>query len=497
MKKIISIFLALAMILSLNTTAFAKDYKLTINDADGHTYDIYQIYTGDASPDGEDIVLSNVKYGQNPYPKGKKEGNLVPEDYLNELADEDNDPVSILNEAVKGTTPFRNDVVPGANGTIELSLPAGYYMIVDVSDSLSGETKSPVILQVLGDAEVTSKHALITSEKKVDDKNDSNADEDGIKWQDSADYDIGDDVPFQLSVTLPSTLSNYDEYELTFHDKQQAGFGNPVNFNVYILKKDGSRVELTNVDDYSVQDCEDNNCVFGNECSFIVCVYDVKAHYNGSAISEGDKLIVEYTAELQDDANIGSTGNENGMYVCHPDGKTPEDYVTVFTYQLTIDKIDGKSKEALKGAGFTLYKLDAKTGTYVAIGGEITGNDLTTFSWTGIDDGTYKLVESTTPEGYNTIEDIVFTVTAGHKTEWTKGNGSAFESLNSDKAFVDADDQGALDGKLAGKVENYAGIVLPETGGKGTIMLIGISSALVAIAAIFMITRKKMSIYED
>lgn len=49
------------------------------------------------------------------------------------------------------------------------------------------------------------------------------------------------------------------------------------------------------------------------------------------------------------------------------------------------------------------------------IGDEITG--VTTFEFKGIDDGEYKLVETTTPTGYNSIDDIQFTVEARHTEE--------------------------------------------------------------------------------
>jgi LPXTG-motif cell wall-anchored protein len=39
--------------------------------------------------------------------------------------------------------------------------------------------------------------------------------------------------------------------------------------------------------------------------------------------------------------------------------------------------------------------------------------------------------------------------------------------------------------------------VLPSTGAEGTFFLIAVSALLVMVAAVFMITRKKMSIYED
>ena len=63
--------------------------------------------------------------------------------------------------------------------------------------------------------------------------------------------------------------------------------------------------------------------------------------------------------------------------------------------------------------------------------------------------------------------------------------------------FVDRDAQGVMDGKLEGNIENYKGTILPETSAKGTAMLITMGAMLVTVAAVFMVTRKKMSIYED
>lgn len=507
MKKLSAILLVLAMILAMSTTAFAADetFTLTITGASGHVYDIYQIYTGDLAQEGDQTVLSNVKYGVNHYPVDGHTGDAVPADELESLV-ASADPVDLLDSAVKGE-PYKNDVTPadGETSVVITGIPAGYYMIVDVSTNLpDGQTKSPIILQVLETTTIASKHASIVSEKKVDDKNDSNTVEDGVAWQDSADYDFGDDVPFQLSVTLPSTLVAYDTYEVTFHDKQEAGFDAPADFYVYILKADGT----TKIDipagnpGYSVEACASAECEFGG-CSFTVRVGDIKVLYGTDTFENGDKIVVEYTAKLNDTANVGSTGNENGMYVCHPDGHTPVDYVTVLSYELKVNKIDGTSKAALEGAGFTLYKWDAAADDWTTVGAEIKGDGVTSFTWTGIDGGKYKLSETTTPAGYNTIADIEFTVDSQHKAEWTKGGNSAFldviaKDASGNIVFADAaGDPAVEDGKLEGDIENYKGTVLPETGAEGTFLLITGGALLVLMASVFMITRKKMSVYED
>ena len=511
MKKLVSILLALAMILAVSTTVFATEndtYTLTITGATGHVYDIYQVYTGDISKEGDKTVLSNVKYGQNHYPVNGNVGESVPADELESLTNEET-AVDILDSAVKGA-PYKNDVTPATNESsiIISNIPAGYYMIVDVTGNLpDGQTKSPIMLQMLEDVTVASKHATISSEKKVDDKNDSTTEENGFDWQDSADYDIGDDVPFQLSVTLPSTFNAYDDYTVTFHDRQAAGFGAPTITSVYILKADGTQIAISeaanDTSGYILTNACTNleKCEFGG-CTFNVAVGDINDLYGQNVFAEGDKVVVEYTSKLLTGATVGAVGNENGMYVCHPDGHTPQDFVTVFTYELKVNKVDGTTKEALAGAGFTLYKWDSASNSWGKVGDEITGNALTTFAWSGIDGGKYKLEETTTPAGYNTIAPIEFTVDSDHKEEWVKGGNSAFLDLIAKDAagnivFADANTEGIEDGKLEGNVENFKGVVLPETGAEGTFFLITASTLLVLVAAVFMITRKKMSIYED
>lgn len=94
----------------------------------------------------------------------------------------------------------------------------------------------------------------------------------------------------------------------------------------------------------------------------------------------------------------------------------------------------------------------------------------------GLDSGTYYLRETKALDGYNKLsEDKTVTITGA-----TKGEG---DTLTYTTPVV--------------KVNNQSGTKLPETGAKGTMMFITIGSLLVLAAVVFMITRKKMSVYED
>ena len=133
----------------------------------------------------------------------------------------------------------------------------------------------------------------------------------------------------------------------------------------------------------------------------------------------------------------GNINTGHVIYTANPnvtDGSnrsiTPGDQAKVYTYQLIVNKVK-ENQEALAGAGFTLYKKI--NNQYTEIKKFETGSD-STFEFKGIDAGDYKLVESSTPAGYNTMKDIEFTVTStidstGALTNLTATSTSAnFES---------------------------------------------------------------------
>ena len=78
----------------------------------------------------------------------------------------------------------------------------GYYLVKDKDGSVSGQDSyTKFIWEVVGnDVSAKVKSSVPTSEKKVKDTNDTEGTKTG--WQDSADYDIGDKVPFQLTGTV-------------------------------------------------------------------------------------------------------------------------------------------------------------------------------------------------------------------------------------------------------------------------------------------------------
>lgn len=460
MKKMVSIALTLVMAFARAltmkvTTTFAADKTFTITaPSNDHTYEIYQIFTGDLSENGS--TLSNVKWGSNG--KGTA-GNDVDKTVLDEIKglksdDADQTKLATIKKYVDLTgTPFKTV----KNGTVDV--PEGYYLIKDKDNSLTGEDDvyTTYIVQVSKDLKITPKADKPQSEKKVKDTNDTIGDTTG--WQDSADYDIGDDVPFQLTGTVTSKYADYKAYKFVFHDKESAGLTfNADSVKVYV---DGKQ---------------------------ITSGYEVKA---------GSKITVEYTSQLNDKAVIGSAGNPNTMHLEYSNnpnddqggetGKTPDDTVIVFTYKTIINKVDA-SGAALKGAEFKLYKV-MKDGSEKEVA-VVKNPEGTTFTFNGLDDGDYILRETTTPDGYNSISDIKFRITASHDV---LSESPALKDLTGDKVTGEIEliaDKTA--GSLTSNIVNQKGSELPETGGMGTTAMYLVGGVLVAGALLLLITKRRM-----
>lgn len=534
MKKITSILLALVMIFAMSVTAFAAGTTtLTIENSTGRTYAGYQLLnlttslktgahhpaTCDGTNHSEDCYnyayTVNAKYleilrtevfdngGNYLWGEGGKPtaASAITEDEilkylenqtggngtLRQVADRIYRAIQAASIAADATG------LTGNSDTIE----QGYWLFADVSNLNGNESNSLVMVDTAGQEAITitPKTALPTIEKKVKDIEDS--EDDSIldnPWHDSADHDIGDTVPFKLTATLPENARSYQSYKLVFHDTLSAGLTvNPSSFKVYMYETvHKANVDTDLNDGVDVTGSFTVNHTPGDGHSFDVICDNV---YAITGVTKDTAFVVYYEATLNESAVIGAAGNPNEVYLEFSNdpygngtGKTEIDKVTVFTYKLVINKTDSHD-HPLEGAGFTLYKKDS-TGAYNAIGGELKGGTMTTFTWSGLDDGDYKLVETTVPEGYNKMDDILFSISAEH----SEVSGEPALTLL-DGGLMGMGD--VTNGKIEKGIVNNTGTILPETGAQGTMMLIMGGAMFVMVAVVFMITRKKMSIYED
>lgn len=405
-------------------------------------------------------------------------------------------------------------------GTDTSDIAEGYYVI----KGTNSKGTSLNLLNVVGTVEISGKGDSPSSAKTVDDKNDSTgAAETG---KDTADYDIGDTIPYTLTFTLPSDYASYEKYPITFVDDMCAGLSYNGDAKIWYGTVTGEGEDITFSHDTEATSATTSGKVYKATIS------DLKV--TKPALTADTVITIKYTATLNANAVIGNdgtatAGNPNTYNVIFandpnwyddgeggtqpdtpPTGETPKKTNTVFTYKLVVNKIKSDNT-ALTGADFDLYKFVEGTGSDTYKVGETTYSgkwtlvtalntgegavnpsksavaaDTTSFTFSGIDDGVYKLVESTTPKGYNTIEPIIFTIAPtsdGYLPNTIKLGSEAFSCTDSS-------------GAISGNVVNNAGVTLPGTGGMGTTIFYIVGGLMISGALVLLIVRKRMSIKE-
>lgn len=592
-------------------------HVITIANSDkaNHTYEAYQIFSGtyNAGGTGNAGSLTNIQWGtgvngDNIITDLKKDATLGTlfenctsaqdvADVLDSKTTDSvtNDEIKVFEDDSNLTQAFakvvgRNltDVTSGtySNGTIT-GLADGYYLVQDASKPTMGDNgansgaKTRFVVSVVGeDVNVTSKSSAPTVVKKVKENSDTGSD---YKWghaegmldedyNDIADYNIGDDVPFKLYGTLPSTYADYEHYYYKFTDNlgseftlaDNASFKISVNGNeVVTLQLNGKKAYDYSKDTDIFIDASDNS-------NISITIEDIKQ----IAPNASDVITVEYVAKLNNTATIGLDGQVNGVkldYSNNPNieynpktgdeeendktkpeypkdtkddketeetGSTPWDGVIVFTYGIDIDKVKEDNTTKLANAKFAIYKekqitdtttakvylaVDEKTGAIKELA-VIPSKDIigaehgvwvsdadNNIEIRGLDAGTYYIEELDAPSGYNALkEDIKFNISPTIMSErqnwiYSSDKSTAKDALTnlsigyasvSDTEFVDAGAT-AETGYGTVKIVNKKGSELPSTGGIGTKIFYLGGGCMVAVAGIFLITKKRMGKEEN
>lgn len=528
LKRLVALALSVVMVLAMSVMAFADEpteptestYTITIKGAvSGHTYEAYQIFSG-ALSGGK---LTNIKWGNG----------------VNEFSYNEKNAAKDIASVLKDNNVKDFAKVAGANLTTITSgtysegkitgLSAGYYLVKDKDGSVTGQdTYTDYILKVAGNVEVSPKTSVPTVEKKVK-ENVKSTNDDGketdtriptykvpAKYNDVADYNIGDDVPFQLIGTMPSNIDSYDHYYYEFDDTLSKG-----------LKYNGDAV-------VKINDTIVPASITTDGTSLKVVLMDVKA-LAGVEVKKDSFITVDYTAKLNSAAKIGLPGNKNEVELVFSNnpnnsgdgktkpgdtGKTPKDTVIVFTYELDTEKVDGTNNDKkLKNAEFILSREKTETNTetnseyaVVSDGKLVRWKDnkdnatkLVTdkdglIKVAGLDDGTYYLEETKAPEGYNKLTglvEVVITAATANSQAWTSDDPKdALINLGvktknpGAKDYVDGIVDNNKDiGKI--KIANNIGSTLPSTGGIGTTIFYVVGAILMVGAAVLLITKRR------
>ena len=496
MKKFMALLAVLTLALTVAVPAFAetttpKTYTITINNGTG-TYAAYQIFKGDL----HEKTLSNIEWGANVTDEGQTAlGNAA--DKAKTITTEA-DAKAFAVEVAK----YLTDPAAGTGtDSITVSGP-GYYLIKNTSVG-EGEVFTDYILRVVGDVTVNPKSGKPTLDKQIKHNDDGT-------WGVVGDNQIGDTVEFRTLTTVP-IVSGYTQYTYAIHDEMSAGLTSNVRSNEDVTIK---------VNDETVLDKKYYTVtVDGTNANKFTVTVDVLNAIKDGKMVEGNTLYTYYTGILNEKAKVYNDGKQdNKAYLEYSNNphdnkttnKTPEKVVYDWTFKMGVKKVDGADGTPLTDAKFVLSKNGncslgtigddgtpsntkdlisliensdgsytvapaGHTGTYVMTAGDITIN--------GLDDATkYYLYETKAPAGYNRL-------TAAVRFEITATYSDAGDNCTSVTATVNNDPQPSV----SVNVKNNKGSTLPSTGGIGTTIFYVIGGGLMAVAAVLLVTKKRMN----
>ena len=422
----------------------------------------------------------------------------------------------------------------GSNGSLNVTnLAPGTYRFIetDLGNNsgyiLDGKTAYEFTVNengkiVIGDAQPTDVGKITVVNEKPDMTKQVQK-KDSQQWGQDADYNVGDKVPYKITVDVPKNITGLEMFTIT---------DTPRN-----LKDDISSVKVKSGEDiinndssiYEVNQTKD-------EIGFTI-------RFKPSAMKEyaGKQLTIEYQAKLLEDAVITTEGNSNTAKLEYsnmikPDqedannpnnNKTPgkntiEDNAVVYTFKIRVHKQD-ETGNPLQDVTFDLYKEveegipDAEKGNkknglspdkyWLKLRSDLKTNDQGDISVSGLANGDYYLVETKTVDGYNLLKEpvkvtlsILYTTFITENREWEEDGANNEKKLvkhtitSSKTTFTGGDTTPSNEGYVTQTVINKKGFTLPETGGMGTV-LFGVGGAALALAGLYMIlsSRKKSS----
>lgn len=114
--------------------------------------------------------------------------------------------------------------------------------------------------------------------------------------------------------------------------------------------------------------------------------------------------------------------------------------------------------------------------------------------FSGLNAGTYTLVETKAPDGYN-IDASEYTIVIGNQTGFPTLTSPGWTVKDGDAAVVNVTDNTINNSNgftvATKQIVNKKGIILPSTGGIGTVIFYIVGSLLIGGAAVLFVTKKK------
>ena len=491
---------------------FIVSVPMTTKDGDNWLYDVH-VYPKNKTTYGEVTLVKqgntdSVKLSGVIFVLQKKNG----ENWENvETSESDNKTLNLTTDGNGKITVY--GLSQGRYRFIEKDRGANYGYIMDGATAYEFTVNPAGTITYNGQTEkniiITVKNEKPDMTKQVQKRDDANT------WGQDADYNVGDMVPYKITIDVPSNITKLKEFTLT---------DTPTN-----LKDDLDSVEvkygetiLTKNSDYTID--KDTTDGKGFKITFTIANMESYA---------GKKIVVTYNAKLLDGAVTTTDGNPNTAKLEYSnkilpdteDGSNPnkpgepgkdaiKDTAIVYTFKLQIQKKAADTNKGLKGVTFDLYKevpaatkgaasaedvknagLDTSK-TWMKIATLTTGED-GTIEKSGLANGTYYLVETKTNEGYNLLKapvkvelNILYTTTT--KDEYVIDEAGVKTLVKHEiETTTFTENSANSTGIHTETIINKKGFELPTTGGMGTVLFSIAGFALMAGAAFVLLKGRR------
>ena len=495
-KRIIALLLTAVMTMTMSVTAFAADTgnSLTVNvkeegqDLKGQTINLYKLFDLTTSKSGD---KTNYAYTVNDTYKAtlaatlELDGTATNEALVNK--------VSKLDKAA--VQKFANDFTEKAlTDNLTSTYTSGKITDSKTSYQFNNLDAGYYLVYVTGGKEIQS--SLVTVDGTTDKVNLKTTAPSIEKTANKTSVNIGDVVTYTVAGSVPDT-TGYSEYVYKINDTLSKGLDFVKNANGDALDN-ANEVNVTVAFGEGITDEGTAPTIAALDTTKKTMSLDLSTWVRANQKNKGKKFTVTYYAKVNKDAVVTEKNKAELVYGNNPSDTTttkPSEVKTP-TYYLNINKYAKNDSKKLAGAKFKLYKdsvdennvikVTGSEGNYVVDPASTTTEFVSVDSITsegynlhvnGLAAGTYYLVETEAPAGYNKLTDPI-------KVEIKKSTNedvNAWTLFNNDKN---------VDDKII-DVENSTGSILPSTGGMGTIAFTVVAALLVLGVAVSFIRDRK------
>lgn len=493
-KRIIALLLTAVMTMTMSVTAFAVDSScsLTVNvnkgqDLKEQTINLYKLFDVTTSQSGNKTNYAytvNDTYKETLAATLELDGTATNEALVNKVSKLDTGAVQ------KFANDFTATALTEKLGATETSGKIG---ISKISYEFKNLKPGYYLVYVTGGKEIQSSLVTVDGTNEVKLKTEAPS---ITKTANTDTVSIGQVVKYTVTGSVPDT-TGYSEYVYKIHDTLSNGldFVNDKNgtatsegkVNVTVAFKEAGVTAGGTTPTTATLDTTNKTMSL-----------DLSVWVRANQTNKGKEFTVTYYAKVNNKAVVEEKNKAELVYGNNPSDTTttkPSEVKTP-TYYLNINKYAKNDSKKLAGAKFKLYKdsvdennvikVTGSEGNYVVDPASTTTEFVSADSITsegynlhvnGLAAGTYYLVETKAPAGYNKLTDPI-------KVEIKKSTNEAVNAwtlFNNDKN---------VDDKII-DVENSTGSLLPSTGGMGTIAFTVVAALLVLGVVVSFIRDRK------